>query len=214
MPSDSGNRSPVRWSRAFLEALVIVSSILLALGAEAWWQQQSDRAAEQEVLAALQDEVSENEVSLRVQADSISESIQLLQSLIEMSPAELASAMNGEQASHIGQTLQRPWTVEIRVGVLESTLGTDRVSLIRSQRLISELVQYQSVRKELDEIGGFLGRVSVDAFVALNGLPDSHNQLSALMRSKLGYWTAYRRYLDRFMIQTGELRTLIEEETE
>ena len=43
----------ISWRRILVEGLVIVVSILLAFGIEAWWQERGDRTAELEALVGL-----------------------------------------------------------------------------------------------------------------------------------------------------------------
>ncbi len=43
----------VPWLRVFVEGVVIVASILLAFGIEAWWDGVQDRAEEHEILLGL-----------------------------------------------------------------------------------------------------------------------------------------------------------------
>ena len=196
LPDESRDRQAIHWGRVFLEGLVIVTGILLALGAEAWWQDRNDRAEERVLLSALHDEFSGNLGTLRAQSDSISQAILVLESVISMTETELASALETDRRAQISMAIQRPWTVEFRVGALDGTLGTERGSLIESLEVSSELAQYQSVRKELDEIGGMMATVAVQAFVSFGALPESHGQLTALLKAKVGYWAAYRAYLE------------------
>ena len=48
------------WKRLALEAVVIVSSILLAFGIDAWWQEGEEQREVRESLAALRSEFVEN----------------------------------------------------------------------------------------------------------------------------------------------------------
>jgi hypothetical protein len=195
-----------------LEGAVILVSILLALGADAWWQERVERAEEQVILVALRDELSGNDLPLRAQADSIFASVALLRRILEMPEDEFLQAVAADPGGRIAGAVQRPWTVEFRVGALDGTMGSGKASLIRSHVLTMELAQYQAVRRELDEIGGLLGGVAVDSFVSFGGLPQTYPQLRALLRAKVGYWTAYLRYLDRFITHTAGLVQLFEAE--
>ena len=46
-------KSQIPWTRVFAEGLVIVVSILLAFGIDAWWDTRVRRADEQQVLSQL-----------------------------------------------------------------------------------------------------------------------------------------------------------------
>lgn len=212
MISHNGKRIP--WLRVLLEGVVIVVSILLALGAEAWWQDRLNRSEERELLSSLRDEFVANETLLRAQADSIGEAISVLQGVIEMTAPELMATLGADSAGVIAQTVQRPWTAEFRVGVLDGTLGTERASLIQSHEITSALAEYQAVRHELREIGGLLASVAVQSFISFGGLPASYDELIPLLSAKVGYWTAYKRYLERFIGQTEEITSMLGEELE
>ena len=46
-------KTSIPWTRVFLEGAVIVASILLAFGIEAWWDGRQERAEERDALEAL-----------------------------------------------------------------------------------------------------------------------------------------------------------------
>ena len=56
----SQTRTPRRWGRLAAEGLLIVFSILLAFGIEAWWSERGERAAEAEALEGLRDDFVES----------------------------------------------------------------------------------------------------------------------------------------------------------
>ena len=49
----------VPWLRVFVEGVVIVGSILMACGIEAWWAESKERAEEQNLLTALHSELTD-----------------------------------------------------------------------------------------------------------------------------------------------------------
>ncbi len=57
-------KAQIPWLRVFVEGVVIVGSILLAFGLQAWWGERQERRAEQELLLNLQGEFSANLASL------------------------------------------------------------------------------------------------------------------------------------------------------
>ena len=54
----------IPWLRVFVEGVVIVGSILLAFGIDAWWDGRQERAAEAELLVRLDDEFRENQAAI------------------------------------------------------------------------------------------------------------------------------------------------------
>lgn len=59
----STNRE-IPWMRAGLEGVVIVVSILLAFGIDAWWDERQERAEEREALAQLESDFRANAIQL------------------------------------------------------------------------------------------------------------------------------------------------------
>jgi hypothetical protein len=46
-------KAPIPWLRVLIEGVVIVGSILVAFGIDAWWQDRAERQAERDALAGL-----------------------------------------------------------------------------------------------------------------------------------------------------------------
>lgn len=57
-PSDEVSTRQVPWFRVLVEGIVIVGSILLAFGIEAWWDSSQDEARERQYLESLRSEFS------------------------------------------------------------------------------------------------------------------------------------------------------------
>jgi len=49
----------VNWSQAAGEAVLILSGVLVALAADAWWEERSERRQEREYLEALSSELAQ-----------------------------------------------------------------------------------------------------------------------------------------------------------
>ena len=66
-PSDKPTRTrQMQWPRFLLEGVVIVGSILLAFGIEAWWAERQERAEEQRLLQNLHEEFVETRESVDI----------------------------------------------------------------------------------------------------------------------------------------------------
>ena len=48
-------KAQIPWLRVFVEGVVIVGSILMAFGIDAWWDGVQEREEEERILAALED---------------------------------------------------------------------------------------------------------------------------------------------------------------
>ena len=71
----------IPWARVLVEAAVIVASILLAFGIDAWWERQRQAELERDYLVALLVDVeavisvSEQQIPLQIAANQVSDSI-------------------------------------------------------------------------------------------------------------------------------------------
>ena len=66
-PSDKPTRTrQMQWPRFLLEGVVIVGSILLTFGIEAWWAERQERAEEQRLLQNLHEEFVETRESVDI----------------------------------------------------------------------------------------------------------------------------------------------------
>ncbi len=63
-------KTQIPWLRVFVEGVVIVASILLAFGIEAWWEGVQERQEEQEALRGLASDFAIN-IALRVWKQSL-----------------------------------------------------------------------------------------------------------------------------------------------
>ena len=71
----------IPWLRVFVEGVVIVGSILLAFGIQAWWDESQEREEEQEALAGLSSDFQANIAQLEfvstLRADSDAAALRL-----------------------------------------------------------------------------------------------------------------------------------------
>ena len=65
------NQSGIQWKRVGVEAVVIVTSILLALAADAWWEQVGDRREEVALIEALSVTLRDDLLRVRDARDTI-----------------------------------------------------------------------------------------------------------------------------------------------
>jgi hypothetical protein len=79
-------REQVPWPRILLEGVVIVGSILLAFGIEAWWDAAQDREVERAHLVALDSDLTE---SIRLMAVSDTGFAQIRSSLLRLAEADV-----------------------------------------------------------------------------------------------------------------------------
>jgi len=140
-------------SRFVVEALVIVMSILLAFGIDAWWDARQERREEAEILAGLHREFSDNR-------DALIRRIEQHGTMLTAFSAILASVDEGVWASKewavddaIGQLLSPP-TTDLGNGVRDALVQAGRLEMLSDAVLRARLAEWPGFYKEVldDEI--------------------------------------------------------------
>ena len=134
--------------RILVETLVIVSSILLAFGIDAWWDDRKDRVAETEILAGLHREFASYRDQLRGGIEQHGE-------MLEAMAAILAAIERGEWTSTrwsadeaIGSLLTPP-TSDLGNGVRDAVVQGGRLELLSDAMLRERLAQWPAYYEEL-----------------------------------------------------------------
>lgn len=135
-------------SRFLVEALVIVSSILLAFGIDAWWDERKNRVEETEILAGLHREFAGYRDQLRGGIDQHGE-------MLDAMVAVLAAIERGEWTSTkwgpdeaIGRLLTPP-TSDLGNGVRDALVQGGRLELLSHAMLRERLAQWPAFHEEL-----------------------------------------------------------------
>ena len=141
----------LRWRRVVPEALLIVFSILLAFGIEAWWSHQGEVRAEVEALQGLSDDFGE---SLERLASARTEHVGVRDASVRL------LAMTGPDAN---PTVSDP-VVDTLVTVLisgpkvfpvtatyDALIASGRLDLLRSEELRRELARWSTAIVDLRE---------------------------------------------------------------
>ena len=74
----------IPWKRLSIEAAAIVTSILLAFAIDAWWDELSDRTAENQYLAALRQDIQATRVELDNQIEFVSRIMRRVDRVLEL----------------------------------------------------------------------------------------------------------------------------------
>ena len=83
-------KAQIPWLRVFVEGVVIVGSILLALGLDAWWDGVQDRQEEQRILAALGRDFEETRANVMETVASTEEVRDTVIRLLDIMSGDLA----------------------------------------------------------------------------------------------------------------------------
>ena len=137
-----------RVGRILVETFVIVSSILLAFGIDAWWEDRRDRVEETEILAGLHREFTGYRDQLRRGIDRHGE-------MLEAMAAILAAVEHGQWTSTkwgadeaIGRLLAPP-TSDLGNGVRDALVQGGRLELLSDATLRERLAQWPAYHSEL-----------------------------------------------------------------
>ena len=131
---------------------MIVGSILLAFGIEAWWDGRQERAEEQEILWGLEVGFVSNLGQLRAVIGLHERFEGHLVQLAEMTDVQL-SAVPGDSLSLYARALSGVATFDARDGTLDGVMASGKLALIRDSRLRDLLVDWKAQLEDAEEEG-------------------------------------------------------------
>ena len=134
----------IRWLRVFVEGVVIVGSILLAFGIQAWWDERQERADESLLLSGLQAEFEALRPSLldRLERTQRQErGGQLLRDRV----ASFAAEPTVEVADSLILAVVGSPTFRAATGTLDAALASGEIELIRNEEIRSEIRQWRTL---------------------------------------------------------------------
>ncbi len=124
----------IPWLRVAIEGVVIVGSILLAFGIDAWWSHRADQAQERSILEGLYTEFSANleslEATITEHRRTLDNSRQLLQLIGPVSEAHDAEQLDSLVACFLASPSFEPTT-----GNLSALLSSGTLRLISNDSL-------------------------------------------------------------------------------
>ncbi len=133
-------KAQIPWLRVFVEGVVIVGSILLAFGLQAWWDGVQERQEEQRVLAALAEDFEETRVDTRQKIAATEAVRDTVMRLLELGSMEQPDVAREE----IRQLLRGAfglYDLEPQISTYEDIVGSGNLRLIRSERLRIAMAQ-------------------------------------------------------------------------
>lgn len=139
-----------RASRLFLEAVVVVGSILLAFSIDAWWDGRADREAEVVLLQRLHADFIELQAALQSVANEHHISSEASLALLGF-PADQPLPNTREVDTMVGMVFIASRTFNPGSGAVASFLNSDGARLITNQRLADQLLAWPGLVEELQE---------------------------------------------------------------
>lgn len=160
----------VPWLRLATEGVVVVMSILLAFGIDAWWEGRQRLSDEEELLVGLLQETTDNLATLRAGLDSLEANRERLSRFV-LSDASGFSEFLGDSAwNSVVRPQYRDYSPKLSYGFLDATIAAGKLELIRDVELRAALAGLKRLQDEADgprAAGARLGHLTEEAALLL-----------------------------------------------
>ena len=144
----------ISWQPRLIEGTVIVASILLAFGIDAWWERRNELAEEQRYLAGLEAEFTDNVKTVEFVIARHELFSERFDQLALMSNEEIM-ALEADSIDEFMRGMMQYMTFEPSGGSLSSLLSAGRLGIIQDNALRDELVEWLRLLDDLSEEAGF-----------------------------------------------------------
>lgn len=142
--------------RIVAEGAVIVVSILLAFGIDAWWDGRIERRQEREVLTAIEADFRDHLDVLASAREHNEERVAGARLLLGATGPDASSIPGEERQAFADFDSYRP--VRLRGGALEALVGADGIGIVRSLELRAALSEWTQAKVRLAERNLYLER--------------------------------------------------------
>ncbi|MEM6937258.1 MAG: hypothetical protein AAF552_12430 [Pseudomonadota bacterium] len=235
--SADGMRKLGSW---LVEIVVIVASILLAFGIEAWWDERQNREEEQQILAGLEREFTDYQDRLVFALKMHGEMSHAMKTIYQATDQGIWSATDITLDAALMRTLWPP-TTELGGGVRDALVQAGGLELISDRTLREKLALWPGVYAEVlddevfsremvfDKLLPHLTSQGFDLGAALEGLryegtvPSPINESEAetrrlltdrkfrsLLQARYGFWLHAGEEYDTALVAAREILELIE----
>ena len=205
-------RSRLSFPAVIVEIAVIVGSILLAFGIDAWWDNRKDRMEEQTVLAGLEAEFVAN-VDRVATVIARHESFAQLTDELDAMPDSDVLEMPVEATDQYMRAMGQYMTFEPRGGTLAGVVSGGQLALIQDHALRELLMEWLRRLDDAEEEAGFLTRTSERITLRESRIIDLRAPVTteALLKIRRDdeYMALVRAKLFFASLYVGELRALM-----
>jgi len=140
----------IPWPRVFVEGVVIVGSILLAFGLQAWWEGRQERDEESRLLIDLRGEFVENRDLLRTSIQRHESFLASAQGLLDTSETQDEES-RADVTQDAFQVFLSTTSFHPKSGVLDGLLSSGRLDLVSDGRLSELLAEWPRTVAEFTE---------------------------------------------------------------
>ena len=138
----------IPWLRVVIEGVVIVGSILLAFGIDAWWEGRQEGAEEQEWLGRLGAEFGAVESALITWQGHHRGVMQAAEALLDHTDPTQSAALEPDSIGALIWAVSYGWTLDPPTATL-SSLESSGLELLRNAELQMELASWRSGLEDL-----------------------------------------------------------------
>lgn len=157
----SSRTTLVDWRRVAVEAVVIVASILMAFGIDAWWDQAQSRTAERELLERIHAELTEARQTLSESLATHGRYVEAAESVLAYSVATADTPVPTLQ--QVSYVFRYASSTHLRTGVLDGAIASAELGLVSNPSLRGLLAGWPGTLDEFTEeeerIGDFTGSI-------------------------------------------------------
>ena len=136
-------KAQIPWLRVFVEGVVIVGSILLAFGIEAWWESAQEGAVVERQLTVLQVEMASNSSVLDRASSFQDRALAATRELVELIAPQPVPVSADSLSSLLGWSFSIG-TAELELGALEALLSSGEFGTSSRGDLYSSIVAFRA----------------------------------------------------------------------
>ena len=143
-------KAQIPWLRVFVEGVVIVGSILLAFGIEAWWDGRQERAEIRQDLANVSQELAANRDLVRFQMDLMERMVSGSAALLEIMNSGSADDLVEAPDTLVFLAMQ-VMTLNASLGALDALIASGRLAAIEATDVRRRLAGLRSLVEDVRE---------------------------------------------------------------
>ncbi len=144
----------IKWLLIFMEGVVIVASILLAFGIEAWWDGRQERVEERQALEALARDF-ESAAEEIDQVALVMDSVAIAANIILGWTGPSADSRHADSLALLMPSITRVGSFQPPLGTLQALLGSGDLRLIRNDSLRAALASFPSRLAQVSTTEGY-----------------------------------------------------------
>ncbi len=223
----------IPWLRVFVEGVVIVGSILLAFGIDAWWDGVQEREEERELLVGLRLEFLENREILRESLALVDGGVAHLRRFLKLTPDQAAQIPSDSAWAQVIVPHRRVFSSSLSLGFLDATVSSGKLALVRDGDLRAALARTSGLQADVEEVLDYARQLSLEAATLLGrhreiqsgeAVPDGPREVTAatlralrsdaafmgVSTAKTEFWQAYSNESRRLEEHVNNVLTMIE----